>query len=235
MRWPGPRLPAGRRLRGIAGLAMELFTKLFGNLLIFLYHCFDRIVIHGYLSGLSQSEQVVHFFHGIVFLAAVAKEVLERAHRRLPELGRDFARNHRLPIEWAKRARKEDHVLHSSPARNRGPHSLSTRLDTADGEIAAPEANRIFPHAERLGDLWPSPTRQRQPDGPRPVVGLSTISGAGQSHQDATLFVACRNRRLSRYCHIPANRCLHRIRAPCVGRPNFEPARWLRSCRIARA
>ena len=27
---------------------MELFTKLFGNLLVLVYHCFDRIVIHGY-------------------------------------------------------------------------------------------------------------------------------------------------------------------------------------------
>jgi hypothetical protein len=26
---------------------MELFTKLFGRLLVFMYHCFDRIVIHG--------------------------------------------------------------------------------------------------------------------------------------------------------------------------------------------
>jgi hypothetical protein len=38
---------------------MELFTKLFGNLLAFVYHCFDRIVIHGYLSALSRPEQVV--------------------------------------------------------------------------------------------------------------------------------------------------------------------------------
>jgi len=30
---------------------METFTKLFGSLLIFVYHCFDRVVIHGYLSG----------------------------------------------------------------------------------------------------------------------------------------------------------------------------------------
>ena len=45
---------------------MELFTKLFGNLLNFVYHCFDRIVIHGYLSGLSRPEQVVHFFRRIV-------------------------------------------------------------------------------------------------------------------------------------------------------------------------
>ena len=40
---------------------METFTKLFGSLLLFVYHCFDRIVIHGYLSGLSRPGQVVHF------------------------------------------------------------------------------------------------------------------------------------------------------------------------------
>ena len=33
---------------------MELFTQLFGDLLVFVYHCFDRIVIYGYLSGLSR-------------------------------------------------------------------------------------------------------------------------------------------------------------------------------------
>lgn len=30
---------------------METFTKLFGSLLIFVDHCFDRVVTHGYLSG----------------------------------------------------------------------------------------------------------------------------------------------------------------------------------------
>ena len=27
---------------------METFTELFGSLLLFVYHCFDRVVIHGY-------------------------------------------------------------------------------------------------------------------------------------------------------------------------------------------
>jgi len=40
---------------------MELFAKLYCSLLVFVYHCFDRIVIHGYLSGLSRPEQVVYF------------------------------------------------------------------------------------------------------------------------------------------------------------------------------
>ena len=45
---------------------MELFTQLFGGLLLFVYHCFDRIVLNGYLSGLSRPEQVVHFFRQII-------------------------------------------------------------------------------------------------------------------------------------------------------------------------
>src|SRR6516225_1597010 len=39
------RLPSPGLMRVFA---MELFTKLFGDLLLFVYHCFDRIVINGY-------------------------------------------------------------------------------------------------------------------------------------------------------------------------------------------
>ena len=55
---------------------MELFTLLFGDLLAFVYHCFDRIVIYGYLSGLSRPDQVVQFFRNVVGVATVSKEVL---------------------------------------------------------------------------------------------------------------------------------------------------------------
>ena len=40
---------------------MEAFTKLFGSLLVLVYHCVDRIVINGYLSGLSRPEQLAYF------------------------------------------------------------------------------------------------------------------------------------------------------------------------------
>jgi hypothetical protein len=46
---------------------VEWFAKLFGSLLVFVYHCFDRIVIHGYLSGLSRPEQVVYTHREQVF------------------------------------------------------------------------------------------------------------------------------------------------------------------------
>ena len=66
---------------------MELFTKLFGSLLVFVYHCFDRIVIHGY------SERVVAARAGRLLLppgggrAGGRQGGAEPAHRRLSGLG----------------------------------------------------------------------------------------------------------------------------------------------------
>src|SRR6516164_2967008 len=110
--WPGPHLIRLRPLAGLGGSAMELFTQLFGDLLAFVYYCFDRIVIYGYLSGLSRPEQVVHFFRNVVGVAAVDKEVLSQRTADYQAWVEAYARNHRLPIEWAEKGvRKEDHVL----------------------------------------------------------------------------------------------------------------------------
>jgi hypothetical protein len=45
---------AAGRDENAGGRAAETFTQLFGDLLVFVCHCFDRIVIYGYLSGLSR-------------------------------------------------------------------------------------------------------------------------------------------------------------------------------------
>jgi hypothetical protein len=91
---------------------MELFTQLFGDLLAFVYHCFDRIVIYGYLSGLSRPERVVNFFRLVVGVPVVSKEILSQRTADYRNWVEAFARNHRIPIEWAEKGvRKEDHVL----------------------------------------------------------------------------------------------------------------------------
>ena len=91
---------------------MELFTRLFGDLLALVYHCFDRIVIHGYLNGLSRPEQVVHFFRQVLGLAMVDKEVLSQRTRDYQAWVEAYARNHRIPIQWAEKGvRKEEYVL----------------------------------------------------------------------------------------------------------------------------
>ena len=89
---------------------METFTKLFGSLLLFVYHCFDRVVINGYLSGLSRPGQVAYFFHDVIGEPVIGKEVLSRRTDEYQAWVEAFARNH-APIEWAEpKARKEDYV-----------------------------------------------------------------------------------------------------------------------------
>ena len=90
---------------------MEEFTQLFGNLLAFVYHCFDRIVLHGYLSGLSRPEQVVYFVRQVLGLPGVNKEVLSQRTGDYRDWVEAYARNHHLPMEWAEKGvRKEDYV-----------------------------------------------------------------------------------------------------------------------------
>jgi hypothetical protein len=42
----------------------------------FVYHCFDRIVIHGYLTDLSRPDQMAHFFRHVVGVSVITKEML---------------------------------------------------------------------------------------------------------------------------------------------------------------
>src|SRR5438093_13787460 len=57
---------------------MEFFTALFGKLLVFVYHCFDRIVIQGYLPLLVREEHMVHFFRDVQELYPIPKPVLAK-------------------------------------------------------------------------------------------------------------------------------------------------------------
>jgi len=90
---------------------MDAFTKLFGNLLVFVYHCFDRIVINGYLEHLSRPELIVHFFRGVLGIRAITKEALSKRTHEYKQWVEAYARNHKIPMQWAEKGvRKEDFV-----------------------------------------------------------------------------------------------------------------------------
>jgi hypothetical protein len=91
---------------------MERFIQLFADFLSFVYHCFDRIVIHGYLSGLSRPEQVVYFFRDVLGIPVVSKEVLSQRTNDYRDWVEAYARNHKIPMEWGEKGtRKEDYVV----------------------------------------------------------------------------------------------------------------------------
>ena len=95
---------------------METFTKLFGSLLALVYHCFDRIVIQGYMPLLTRPEHIVHFFRDVHGIYPITKQVLAKRTREYQQWVEGFARNHRIPIQWPdanmkkKKIKKEDYV-----------------------------------------------------------------------------------------------------------------------------
>jgi len=88
---------------------METFAKLFTRFLVFVYHCFDRIVLQGYLPLLTRPEHIVHFFRDVHGLYPITPQVL--AQRTLQYRGwvEGYARNHQIPILKAEKGvSKED-------------------------------------------------------------------------------------------------------------------------------
>jgi hypothetical protein len=96
---------------------MDLFTQLFGRFLGLVYHCFDRIVIQGYLPLLTRAEHIVHFFRDVHGIYPITKDALRKRTTEYQQWVEAFARNHRIPIEWPdaktlkeKGLKREDYV-----------------------------------------------------------------------------------------------------------------------------
>jgi hypothetical protein len=70
-----------RRLLGslfeLEDLGPREFKGIAGPAVAFVYHCFDRIVTHGYLTGLSRPDQAAHFFRQVVGAPVTTKEILK--------------------------------------------------------------------------------------------------------------------------------------------------------------
>jgi hypothetical protein len=79
---------------------MDTFRKLFGSLLALVYHCFDRIVIQGYLPLLTREEHIVHLFRDVHGIYPITKQALAVRTQERQQWVEAFARNHRIPIEW---------------------------------------------------------------------------------------------------------------------------------------
>ena len=96
---------------------MEKLIRLFGRSIRFAYHCFDRIVIRGYLSTLSRPENIVYFFRTIKQVDCISKETLRQRTDQYLSWINAYTQNHNVPIEWAQKdVRKKDEL---APLRTR--------------------------------------------------------------------------------------------------------------------
>src|SRR5215467_10611679 len=110
---------------------METFAKLFERFLVFVYHCFDRIVIQGYMPLLTRPEHVVHFFRDVHGQYPITPQVL--AKRTLEYRGwvEAYARNHKIP--YSKQRSKVKcilpHLQRMDRRNQHGVYGLFTRME----------------------------------------------------------------------------------------------------------
>jgi hypothetical protein len=96
---------------------MEKLTALFGRSIRFAYHCFDRIVIRGYLSTLSRPKNIVYFFRTIKQVDCISKETLRQRTDQYLSWVNAYTNNHDIPMSWAEKdVRKKDEL---APLRTR--------------------------------------------------------------------------------------------------------------------
>src|SRR5215207_10638082 len=70
-----PGVETGSRSRE-GGSPVDRLSEVFGERVQFQYTCLDRIVLHGYLTGLQRPGQLVHFFHDVVGIECIEPKVL---------------------------------------------------------------------------------------------------------------------------------------------------------------
>ena len=95
---------------------METFHKLFASLLVFVYHCFDRVVIQGYLPLLTRPAHIVYLFRDVHGIYPITKQALRKRTQDYQHWVEAFARNHHIPLQWPvkdmknKGLKQEDYV-----------------------------------------------------------------------------------------------------------------------------
>lgn len=90
---------------------METLITLFSPMMVFVYHCFDRIVINGYISMLSRPGNIVYFFQNIMAEKCITKNTLASMTKPYNKMIETYVNEKGVPMEWAQKGvRKEDYV-----------------------------------------------------------------------------------------------------------------------------
>src|SRR5215212_11467500 len=93
------------------GSPVDRLSELFGERVQFRHACLDRIVLHGYLTGLQRPGQLVHFFHDVVGVGCIEPKVLPGRTTEYRDWVDRYTRGQGIPVLAApKGVRKEELV-----------------------------------------------------------------------------------------------------------------------------
>jgi hypothetical protein len=93
------------------GSPVDRLSEVFGERVQFRYTCLDRIVLHGYLTGLQRPEQLVYFFRDVVGVDCIEPKVLMGRTAAYRQWMEQYTHGQGIPVVAApKGVRKEELV-----------------------------------------------------------------------------------------------------------------------------
>jgi hypothetical protein len=160
------------------GHPVDQLLALLGNAVQFVYSCWDRIVLNGYIERLQRPENLIYFFHDIVGVGCIEPAVLEQRTNAYKA--------------WVRRVTDEWHipVMPAPPAPPRGQRKedfvqpFYRRLKTAEQGIAC-----VLTSLEQ-GRTFVSYTRA----GGHPVAMPTTVSSRPVENGSCTTTGTCSTR-----------------------------------------
>src|SRR6266567_6686363 len=147
---------------------METFAKLFGSLLALVYHCFDRIVIQGYLPLLTREAHIVHFFRDVHGIYPITKQALAKRTKEYQRWVEAFARDHHIPLQWPEKDMKKKGLKQEDYVR---PYGLAMERGKALRCLFHLQSHGTGPHLP----FFPAQVPYRQSPLPHPQKGVVSL------------------------------------------------------------
>src|SRR5438552_17327896 len=99
---------------------MDRLSAVLGQAVQFVYTCWDRIVLSGYIERLQRPENLIYFFHDIVGIDAVEPAVLEQRTNAYRAWVRRVPGEHSIPMVAAPGWLQKEDLVEPGHPRSRG-------------------------------------------------------------------------------------------------------------------
>ncbi len=137
---------------------MEDFARLFGGLLTFTYHCFDRIVIRGHLPLLIRPENIVHFFRDVHGVAPITRRSCASAVATTSSGWRTSRASCKIPRRVGQKRRAQGRLCAPLAAADGAPRALGCILSSRAWNSVLPLGGTQVPPIPTTA-FWPVSAR----------------------------------------------------------------------------
>jgi hypothetical protein len=104
---------------------MDRLSELLGPAVQFVYTCWDRIVLSGYIERLQRPENLIYFFRSIVGIDAIEPAVLEQRTNAYKAWVRRVTEEQDIPVVAAPRGVKKEELVEPYYRRLKGDQGVA--------------------------------------------------------------------------------------------------------------